>query len=425
MGVEFVIRDAFTRAKAYQKSWQEYDKKKGPGLEPRSAAPRSSARAARRDSRGQAPGARALLSRGRDPDADPAGRGDGLQDRDVPARARRYKVAKEIAAHGAGASTFSDWWAYKVEAIDAIPENAAIMTRKGVLVSVNSDSAEHARRLNTEAAKSIKWGGLSEDEAFRMVTINPAKQLRIDNRVGSLEVGKDADVVVWNHHPLSSYAIVERAYIDGTVYYDRRGEERRLTELQKEKSSLASAEQGTTRPASANPQEPKATSQERMSGPQAESEPQQTSGTSGRAPAQATAAQPAQQAGPQTVTAITNARIHPIAQPDIERGTIVIRGKKIEAIGANVPVPAGREGRRRRGRRRLSGVHQRADADGAQRTGPARVRRRERDAGRQSAAPHPGGVPRGERRDSRLRAPTGSRPSPSCRAAALSAARSR
>src|SRR6185503_17092691 len=108
-----------------------------------------------------------------------------------------YKVAKEIAAHGAGASTFSDWWAYKIEAADAIPYNAAIMVRKGVLTSVNSDSAELARRLNTEAAKSMRWGGLSEDEALALVTINPAKQLRIDNRVGSLEVGKDADVVVW------------------------------------------------------------------------------------------------------------------------------------------------------------------------------------------------------------------------------------
>ena len=107
-----------------------------------------------------------------------------------------YKVAKEIAAHGAGASTFSDWWGYKIEAEDAIPYNAALMHQKGVLVSINSDSAEHARRLNTEAAKTIKWGGLSQDEALAMVTINPAKQLRIDNKVGSLEVGKDADVVV-------------------------------------------------------------------------------------------------------------------------------------------------------------------------------------------------------------------------------------
>ncbi len=166
-----------------------------------------------------------------------------------------YKVAKEIAAHGAGGSTFSDWWAYKVEAADAIPHNAAIMTRKGVLVSINSDSAEHARRLNTEAAKSVKWGGLSDDEALALVTINPAKQLRIDTRVGSIEVGKDADVVVWNHHPLSSYAIVDRVYIDGTVYYDRLAEERRLTELKKEKATLAAAEQSGTRTPTTNPQE--------------------------------------------------------------------------------------------------------------------------------------------------------------------------
>ena len=92
-----------------------------------------------------------------------------------------------------------------------------------MLVSINSDNAEHARRLNTEAAKAIKYGGVTEDEALAMVTINPAKQLRIDNRVGSIEVGKDADLVIWNHHPLSTYAIVDRVYIDGTVYYDRRG----------------------------------------------------------------------------------------------------------------------------------------------------------------------------------------------------------
>ncbi|RMG56238.1 MAG: amidohydrolase, partial [Acidobacteria bacterium] len=109
-----------------------------------------------------------------------------------------YKVAKEIAAHGAGASTFSDWWAYKVEAYDAIPYNAAIMTRKGVIVSLNSDSAELARRLNLEAAKAIKYGGLTEDEALALVTINPAKQLHIDDRVGSIEVGKDADLVIYS-----------------------------------------------------------------------------------------------------------------------------------------------------------------------------------------------------------------------------------
>ena len=132
-----------------------------------------------------------------------------------------YKVAKEIAAHGAGASTFSDWWSYKVEAFDAIPYNAAIMTRKGVLVSLNSDDAELMRHLNNEAAKTMKYGGLTEDEALAMVTINPAKQFGIDNRVGSIEVGKDADLVLFDKHPLSNYAKVQKVLIDGQEYFDR------------------------------------------------------------------------------------------------------------------------------------------------------------------------------------------------------------
>src|SRR5687767_12491874 len=153
-----------------------------------------------------------------------------------------YKVADEMAKHGAGGSTFSDWWAYKVEAEDAVPYNAAIMHKRGVLVSINSDSAEHARRLNTEAAKSMHWGGLTEDEVFAFVTINPARQLRIDNRVGSIEVGKDADVVIWNKHPLSTYAIVDRVYIDGQRYYDRQDDAKRIAELAKEKEALVDAE---------------------------------------------------------------------------------------------------------------------------------------------------------------------------------------
>src|SRR5439155_12947762 len=136
---------------------------------------------------------------------------------------------------------------YKIEAIDAIPHNAALMTRKGVVASINSDDAELSRHLNTEAAKSVKWGGLTDDEAFALVTINPAKQLRIDNRVGSLEVGKDADVVIWNHHPLSNYAIADRVYIDGQKYYDRVDDQKRLTELAKQKDMLVGAERGERR----------------------------------------------------------------------------------------------------------------------------------------------------------------------------------
>ena len=132
-----------------------------------------------------------------------------------------YKVAKEIAEHGAGASTFSDWWSYKIEAFDAIPYNAAIMAKKGVLVSLNSDDAQLMRHLNTEAAKAMKYGGMTEEEALAMVTINPAKQLAIDNRVGSIEPGKDADLVLYDKNPLSNYTKVQKVWIDGSQYFDR------------------------------------------------------------------------------------------------------------------------------------------------------------------------------------------------------------
>ncbi|MDQ6912550.1 MAG: amidohydrolase family protein [Verrucomicrobiota bacterium] len=132
-----------------------------------------------------------------------------------------YKVAQEIAAAGVGGSTFADWWGYKMEVIDAIPFNAAMMTSQGVLTSVNSDSADLARRLNTEAGKSMKYGGMSPDDALKLVTINPAKQLRVDAKVGSLEVGKDADFVIWSDNPLSNYAHANQTWIEGRKYFDR------------------------------------------------------------------------------------------------------------------------------------------------------------------------------------------------------------
>ena len=153
-----------------------------------------------------------------------------------------YKVASEIAEHGAGASTFSDWWAYKLEAFDAIPHNAAIMTRKGVVVSINSDSAEEARHLFQEAAKTMKYGGLSEDEALALVTINPARQLQIDDRVGSIEPGKDADLVLFNRYPLSAYAVPEMVLIDGEVYFSREKDRERQREIEDEKKRLLGQE---------------------------------------------------------------------------------------------------------------------------------------------------------------------------------------
>ena len=131
-----------------------------------------------------------------------------------------YKVADAIAAHGAGASSFSDWWAYKMEVMDAIPYSGSLMHDVGVVVSFNSDDDELATRMNDEAAKAIRWGGLPPMEALKFVTLNPARQLGIDDRVGSLEVGKDADFVLWSESPLSSYSRCLQTWIDGTLQYD-------------------------------------------------------------------------------------------------------------------------------------------------------------------------------------------------------------
>jgi imidazolonepropionase-like amidohydrolase len=153
-----------------------------------------------------------------------------------------YKVAREIARHGAGGSTFSDWWGYKIEAYDATPYNAAVMYRAGVLVSLNSDSDELARRLNIEAAKVMKYGDVPEEEALRMITLNPARQLGIDARVGSIDVGKDADVVIWNGHPLSTLSRVETTFIDGEIFFDRQQDLARRPSLEAERKQLEQAE---------------------------------------------------------------------------------------------------------------------------------------------------------------------------------------
>lgn len=136
-----------------------------------------------------------------------------------------YKVADKMKAHGSGASTFSDWWAYKFEVKDAIPYNAALLYNEGITVAINSDDAEMGRRLNQEAAKSVKYGGVSEEEALKMVTINPAKLLLIDKQTGSIKTGKDADVVIWSDHPLSIYARVENTFVDGVCYFDLKKDE--------------------------------------------------------------------------------------------------------------------------------------------------------------------------------------------------------
>lgn len=245
MGVEQVIREAFIRAKEYMRDWQEYEAAKG--KDSNSVAPR-------RDLQLEAlveilQGKRLLHSHCYRADEIQMllelGDELGFKVATLQHVLEGYKVAKEIAAHGAGGSTFSDWWAFKLEAYDAIPYNAAIMTNKGVVVSINSDSDEHARRLYLEAAKTMKYGGLTEEQALRTITLNPAMQLKIDKRTGSIDVGKDADFAIFNGHPFSVYSRVEMTIIEGEVYFDRQKDLEMREALKKEKEELKKKERET------------------------------------------------------------------------------------------------------------------------------------------------------------------------------------
>jgi len=150
-----------------------------------------------------------------------------------------YKVADKMKKHGAGGSSFSDWWAYKYEVMEAIPYNGAIMHKVGITVAYNSDDGEMARRLNQEAAKAVMYGKISEEDAWKFVTLNPARLLHIDNRTGSIKEGKDADLVLWSDNPLSIYSKALRTYVDGICYYDKERDENLRVEMQKEKARTA------------------------------------------------------------------------------------------------------------------------------------------------------------------------------------------
>jgi len=240
MGVMDVIREAFIDAREYRQKWQDYQKRVAAG-EKNLLAPRKDLKLeplveileGKRLVHAHCYRADEILQLIR------LAEEFGFKIATFQHVLEGYKVAKEIAAHGAGASTFSDWWAYKVEAYDAIPYNAALMTQKGVVVSINSDSAEEARHLNQEAGKTVKFGGLSETEALKLVTLNPARQLQIADRVGSIEVGKDADLVLYDKHPLSVYSVPQKVLIDGQVYFDRQQDIARRAEIEKEKKALA------------------------------------------------------------------------------------------------------------------------------------------------------------------------------------------
>ena len=224
-----------------------------------------------------------------------------------------YKVAPEIAARGFGASTFADFWGYKLEAFDGISYNAAAMTRWGVRASLNSDSGERIRRLNLEAAKSLRYGGLTEDECLALITINPAWQLGIDSRTGSLEPGKDADIGIWDAHPLSSYAKCVTTLVDGQVYFERKSDGTAAFGLNADRPQSSSTQAQNSQPLAPGSQH------------------------------QALAFPAAVTAGPTGPAnfAITNARIVPVSSPEIARGTIVVENGRITRLGADVPIPGG------------------------------------------------------------------------------------
>ncbi len=253
MGVEEVIRVSFAEAKTYQAEWKEYQAKAARGEHP--VPPRKDLRLeplvevleGKRYVHAHCYRSDEILMLLRVADE------MGFKIRTLQHVLEGYKVAKEIAAHGAGASTFSDWWSYKIEAYDATPYNAAIMARKGVVVSLNSDSDELQRHLNLEAAKTMRYGGLSETEALAMVTINPAKQLGVDDKVGSIEVGKSADLVLFDKHPLSNASKPLKVWIDGHEYFDRDRDIEVRGKFQADKKNLLDKENGKSKERGSRP----------------------------------------------------------------------------------------------------------------------------------------------------------------------------
>ncbi len=302
MGVEALLRREFEAARAYGREWDAYEAaaRATGAVSPKPTAPRRDLRleALRDVLRGR------LLVHAHCYRADEIlmlirlAEEFGFKVRTFQHVLEGYKVADEIARHGAGASTFIDWWGFKLEAFDATPYNPAILTRHGVLVSLNSDSADLARRLYWDAAKAVRYGGVSEDEALRMITLNPARQLGIDARVGSLEPGKDADVAVFGAHPLSPDARVDLTLVDGVAYFDRS----RTASL--DASTRAAAETPAARPAPAI----------------VDMSPTVVAG--------------------ETV-ALTGGRLLTVSGASLERGTLVMSGGRIVALGRDVVPPAG------------------------------------------------------------------------------------
>jgi imidazolonepropionase-like amidohydrolase len=234
MGVLEVIRDAFVRARDYKKDWDDFRAKRTT-VQPR------------RDLELEPlvevlEGKRLVHAHGYRSDehlnlmllADEF----GFKVATLQHALEAYKIAPEIAKRGTAASIFADSWSYKLEAYDSIPYNGYILWKNGVNVSINSDSNERMRRLNLDAAKMMKYGGVPEEESLKMITLNPAKQLGIDKRTGSIETGKDADIVIWTAHPFSVYARPDVTMIEGEIYFDRSKDIAKRADLQREREAL-------------------------------------------------------------------------------------------------------------------------------------------------------------------------------------------
>ena len=293
MGVEATIERAFEEGRAYRNAWKAYESAKAGG----DAGPPP-----RRDLRLEA---LAGILDGSIKIHSHCYRNDeilmllrttaryGVRVQSLQHVLEGYKVAAEIAAHGASASTFSDWWAYKIEAFDAIPHNAALLNQAGVQVCIKSDSEELIRHLYLEAAKMVKYGNVPEDQALAMITINPARELGLDRRLGSIEVGKDADIAIFNAHPFDGFARCELALIDGEVQFQRKSKDGKLTPRAGEHVAM---------PIAALSPEARAKALDLALS---------SNGT----------------------YAVTGATLHPVSGPDIPGGTILVSGGKIAAIG--------------------------------------------------------------------------------------------
>jgi imidazolonepropionase-like amidohydrolase len=238
MGTMEVIRDAFIRAREYKQSWEDFRTKKTRTQPRRDEELEPIVEILEGKRRVHAHGYRSdehlnLLRMAEEFGFKIATLQHGLE---------AYKIAPEIAKHGAGVSIFADSWSYKLEAYDSIPYNGYILWKNGVMVSINSDSNERMRRLNIDAAKMMKYGGVPEQDALKMITLNPATQLGIEKRTGSIEVGKDGDLVIWSAHPFSVYTAAEMTIIEGEVYFDRARDKTMRTDLAKEREALEKLE---------------------------------------------------------------------------------------------------------------------------------------------------------------------------------------